>query len=87
MRILRRHWKLAAISAFSLSIAMALGIIGLSASNTFLILSPAAPAADRLVMIYARSDTEGIVLDASSQAFSGGKGTSMDPESFAMSFA
>jgi predicted permease len=60
VRILRRHWKLAAISAFSLSIAMALGIIGLTVSNTFLILPPAAPAPDRLVMIYGRSDTDAI---------------------------
>ena len=60
VRILRRHWKMAAISAFSLSIAMALGIIGLSVSNTFLIAPPAAPAPGRLVMIYARSDREAI---------------------------
>ncbi len=55
VRTLRRHWKLTAISAFSLSIAMALGIISLSVSNTFLILPPAAPAPDRLVMVYTRS--------------------------------
>jgi hypothetical protein len=57
---LRRHWKLAAISAFSLSIAMALGILGLSVSNSVLVLPPAAPAPDRLVMIYDRSDTNAI---------------------------
>ena len=57
---LRRHWKLAAISAFSLSIAMALGILGLSVSNSVLALPPAAPAPDRLVMIYDRSDTNAI---------------------------
>ena len=54
VRLLRRHWKLTAISAFSLSIAMALGI-GLSVSNTLLILPPAAPEPDRLVTIYARA--------------------------------
>jgi predicted permease len=54
-RTLRRHWKLTAISAVSLSIALALGIIGLSVSNTLLILPPAAPAPDRLVTIYSRS--------------------------------
>lgn len=55
LRTLRRHWKLAAISAFSLSIAMALGVVALSISNNFLLLPPAAPAPDRLVMLYARS--------------------------------
>jgi macrolide transport system ATP-binding/permease protein len=52
---MRHHWKLTAIAAFSLSIAMALGVIGLSVSNTILILAPAAPAPDRLVMMYSRS--------------------------------
>ncbi len=55
VRALRRHWKLTTISVFSLSIAIALGIIGLSVSNTILILPPSAPAPDRLVMIYSRS--------------------------------
>ena len=54
-RVLRRHWKLAAISAFSLSIAMALGVVALSVTNTILVLPPAAPAPDRLLMIHARS--------------------------------
>ena len=60
MRILRRHWKLTAIAIFSLSIAMALGVLSLSVSNTFLLLPPAAPAPDRLVTIYARSAGEAI---------------------------
>lgn len=55
VRTLRRHWKLTTISAFSLSVAMALGVIGLSVSNTILILPPAAPMPDRLVMMYTRS--------------------------------
>jgi len=59
-RTLRRHWKLTAISTFSLSIAMALGIVGLSVSNTILILSPSAPAPDRLTTIYSRSQTNAI---------------------------
>jgi predicted permease len=54
VRILRRYWKLTAIAAFSLSVAMALGVIGLSVSNTILILPPAAPMPDRLVMMYTR---------------------------------
>ena len=52
---MRHHWKLTAIAAFSLSIAMTLGVLGLSVSNTILILPPAAPAPDRLVMMYSRS--------------------------------
>jgi predicted permease len=60
VRTLRRHWKLTAISAFSLSVAMALGIIGLSVSNTILILPPAAPAPDRLVMMHTRSPGQAI---------------------------
>jgi hypothetical protein len=55
VRALRRHWKLAVISVCSLAVAMALSVIGLSISNTALILPPAAPAPDRLVTIYARS--------------------------------
>ena len=57
-RILLKHWKLTAIAVFSLSIAMALGVISLSVSNTFLLLPPAAAEPDRLVKIYTRSPTE-----------------------------
>jgi putative ABC transport system permease protein len=57
-RILLKHWKLTAIAVFSLSVAMALGVISLSVSNTFLLLPPAAPEPDRLVKIYTRSPTE-----------------------------
>jgi putative ABC transport system permease protein len=60
LRTLRRYWKLAAIAAFSLSVAMALGIIALSISNTALFLAPAAPDPDRLVMIYSHSDAESV---------------------------
>ena len=59
-RILLKHWKLTAIAVFSLSIAMALGVISLSVSNTFLLLPPAAPEPDRLVKIYTRTPTEPI---------------------------
>jgi putative ABC transport system permease protein len=59
-RILSRHWKLTAVAAFSLSIAMALGVIGLSISNTILLVPPAAPDPDRLVMIYSRADARGV---------------------------
>ncbi|SPF40575.1 putative Permease [Candidatus Sulfopaludibacter sp. SbA4] len=60
MRILSKHWKLTAIAVFSLSIAMALGVVSLSISNTFLLLPPAAAQPDRLVAIYARSPSEAI---------------------------
>ena len=53
--MLRKHWKLTVIAIFSLSIAMALGVIGLSILNTVLLLPPAAPEAGRLVMIHGRS--------------------------------
>ena len=59
-RILLQHWKLTAIAVFSLSIAMALGVVSLSVSNTFLLLPPAASEPDRLVKIYSRTPTEPI---------------------------
>ncbi|HEY1757558.1 MAG TPA: ADOP family duplicated permease [Bryobacteraceae bacterium] len=58
LRILRKHWKLTAIAVFSLSIAMALGVVGLSVSNTALLLPPSAPEPDRLVTIYSHSADE-----------------------------
>ena len=58
MRMLRKHWKLTAIACFFLSIAMALGVVSFSVANTFLLLPPAAPEPDRLVMIYSHSATE-----------------------------
>ena len=60
IRELSRHWTLTAISAFSLSIAMALGVVALSISNTFLLLPPSAPSPDRLVTIYHRGPAEPI---------------------------
>jgi hypothetical protein len=58
--ILRKHWKLAIIAVFSLSTALALGILSLSVTNTLLLLPPAAPAPDRLVMIHGRSTEKDI---------------------------
>jgi putative ABC transport system permease protein len=55
-RILLKHWKLTAIAVFSLSIAMALGVISLSVSNTFLLLPPAAAEPDRLVVARTKGD-------------------------------
>jgi predicted permease len=54
-RVLRRYWKLTTVSCFSLSVALALGILGLGVPNTFFSLPSAVPAADRLVMIGSRS--------------------------------
>src|SRR5580704_829252 len=54
-RILRKHWKLTAIAIVSLSIAMALDVVSLSFSNTFLALPPAGVEPDRLAMLYERS--------------------------------
>jgi putative ABC transport system permease protein len=53
--ILRKHWKLAVIAVFSLSTALALGILSLSVTNTILLLPPAAPEPERLVMIHGHS--------------------------------
>lgn len=64
MRIFRKHWMLAAIAVFSLSIAMALGVVSLSVANTFLLQPPAASAPNRLVMIHARSTSE-VIADIS----------------------
>jgi predicted permease len=55
LRILRKHWKLTVVAVFSLAVAMALGVLSLSLSNTFLQKGPAAPQPDRLVMIHGRS--------------------------------
>src|SRR5262245_4940485 len=60
IRALNRHKKLAAVAIFSLSIAMALGIVSLSIGNTFLLLPPSAVAPNRLVMMHARWPGEDI---------------------------
>src|SRR6266581_3677541 len=60
LRVLLRHWKLTAIAMFSLSIAMALGVLTLSIANTFVLAPPAAADANRLVMIYSRAPGEDI---------------------------
>src|SRR6476620_4260180 len=60
IRILQKHWKLSAVAIFSLSIAMTLGIISLSLTNTFLLLPPAGLDPGRLLMIYAHAPDENI---------------------------
>lgn len=59
-RGLKKHWKLVLIALFSLSIAMALGVLSLSVSNTLLLLPPAGGQPDQLVMIYSRSPDENL---------------------------
>ena len=60
LRILGKHWELTAIAVFSLSIALALGVVSLSVSNTVLLLPPAATEPDRLVTISSRAPDENI---------------------------
>ena len=60
LRTLSRQWQLAAVATFSLAIAMALGMIGLSAANTMLLLPLAAPDPGRLVAIYSRAADNGV---------------------------
>ncbi len=55
IRVLRRQWELAIIAIFSLAIAIALGVVGLSVTNTILVLPPAAPEPERLVAISGRA--------------------------------
>jgi len=55
LRILRKNWKLTAIAVFSLSVAMALGVVSLSVSNTSILAAPAGVEPDRLVTIYSRA--------------------------------
>src|SRR5579871_4209594 len=55
LRAFRRHWKLAAVSALSLAVAMALGVVGLSVVNTILFLPLPGSATDRLVTIHGRT--------------------------------
>ena len=60
LRTLSRQWQLASVAIFSLAIAMALGMIGLSAANTMLLLPLAAPEPARLVAIYSRAADNGV---------------------------
>src|SRR5215469_15992271 len=55
IRFLGKNWKLTAISVLSLSIAMALAVVSLSFSNTFLILPPAGVEPKQLVTIYSHA--------------------------------
>lgn len=52
LRPLRRNWKLYSIAVFSLAVAMALSVAGLSLSNALLLRPPLARDPDRLVHIF-----------------------------------
>ena len=54
-RALLQYWRLSAVSAFSLAVAMAVGILGLSILNTILIMAPQVPEADRLLTVSTRT--------------------------------
>jgi hypothetical protein len=60
MRALRKQWKVAAVAIFSLTIAMSLGIVSLSVSNTLLLLPPPGTDTGRLVAIHSRTAGEDI---------------------------
>src|SRR6476660_7599919 len=60
IRTLSRQWQLTAVATFSLGIAMALGMIGLSAANTMLLLPLAAPDLGHLVAMYSRGADNGV---------------------------
>jgi len=57
LRMLLKNWKLASIAAFSLSVAMAVSVAGLSVFNGIMLRPPVATAPDRLVTIYTASPT------------------------------
>ncbi|PYT79109.1 MAG: hypothetical protein DMG40_17395 [Acidobacteria bacterium] len=57
LRMLVKNWKLASIAAFSLSVAMAVSVAGLSVFNGIMLRPPVATAPDRLVTIYTASPT------------------------------
>jgi predicted permease len=54
-RVLLKNWRLTSLAVFSLGVAMAVCVVGLSVFNAVLLRPPAAAAPDRLVTIYTRS--------------------------------
>ena len=54
-RVLLKNWRLTSLAAFSLAMAMAISVVGLSVFHTTLLRPPAAASPDRLVTIYTRS--------------------------------
>src|SRR5580658_9113721 len=52
IRVILKNWKLSAVAAFSLTIAMALGVVGFAIANSALYRLPAARNPSELVQIY-----------------------------------
>src|SRR5277367_5657189 len=55
LRMLLKNWRLASVAMFSLAVAMAVSVAGLSVFNAVLLRPPAVAAPDRLDTIYSRS--------------------------------
>jgi macrolide transport system ATP-binding/permease protein len=55
LRMLLKNWRLTSVAVFSLAVAMAVSVAGLSVFNAVMLRPPAATAPDRLVTIYTRS--------------------------------
>ena len=55
LRMLLKNWRLTSVAVFSLAVAMAVSVGGLSVFNAVMLRPPAATAPDRLVTIYTRS--------------------------------
>jgi predicted permease len=55
LRMLLKNWRLTSVAMFSLAVAMAVSVAGLSVFNAVLLRPPAVAAPDRLVTIYSRS--------------------------------
>ena len=55
LRVLLKNWRLTSLAAFSLAVAMAISVVGLSVFNAVLLRPPAAASPARLVTIYTRS--------------------------------
>jgi predicted permease len=54
-RVLLKNWRLTSLAVFSLGVAMAVSVVGLSVFNAVLLRPPAAAAPGQLVTIYTRS--------------------------------
>jgi predicted permease len=55
LRVLLKNWRLATLAVFSLGVAMAICVVGLSVFNAVMLRPPAAPSPSRLVTIYSNS--------------------------------
>jgi predicted permease len=55
LRMLLKNWRLTSVAVFSLAVAMAVSVAGLSVFNTVMLRPPAVTAPDSLLTIYTRS--------------------------------